>query len=116
AEIICGALSLWLQDVDRKIVRTINLKRLWGRARYRDVLREVAGKDWVELSSKQRHDRATNEFKLEILPQLVDFEVTQHVFEKLIEERTIDPVFVTDCPQERVQLAKQNTAHGALVE
>src|SRR5437764_2404212 len=29
--------------------------------------------------------RAMNEFKLEILPQLADFEVTQHVFEKLVE-------------------------------
>ena len=60
---------------------------------YRDLLREVAGKDWFELSSEQRRERATNEFKLEILPQLADFEVTQHMFEKLVEEKTIDPVF-----------------------
>ena len=41
-----------------------------------------------------------NEFKLEILPQLANFEVTQHVFEKLIEEKTMDPLFVTHCPKE----------------
>ena len=52
-------------------------------------MREVAGKDWFDLSPEQRRERAMREFKLEILPQLADFEVTQHVFEKLIEEKTI---------------------------
>ena len=49
------------------------------------------GEDWFELSSEQRRERATQELRVEILPQLADFEVTQHVFEKLIEEETIDP-------------------------
>ena len=116
AEKICGSLTIEHQDVDGKIVRTINLKRPWRHARYREVVQEVAGKDWFELSPEQRRDRATNEFKLEILPQLVDFEVTQHVFEKLIEEKTIDPLFVTHCPKELVPLAKQNTADNSLVD
>src|SRR5512133_1419582 len=75
AEKICGSLTVDHQDADGKIVRTINLKRPWSRARYHDVVREVAGKDWFELSPDQRRDRATNEFELEILPQLADFEV-----------------------------------------
>src|SRR5258705_1134001 len=79
-------------------------------------MRDVAGKDWFELSPEQRRQRATNEFKLEILPQLADFEVTQHVFEKLIEEKTIDPLFVTHCPKELVPLAKQNVEDGSLVD
>jgi lysyl-tRNA synthetase class 2 len=57
-----------------------------------------------------------NELKLEILPQLADFEVTQHVFEKLIEEKTIDPLFVTHCPKELVPLAKQNMEDNSLVD
>src|SRR6266403_1338181 len=93
AEKICSSLTIEHRDTDEKVVRTINLQRPWRRARYHDVVREVAGKDWFELSSEQRRDRATNEFKLEILPQLADFEVTQHVFEKLVEEKTIDPLF-----------------------
>ncbi len=116
AETICGSPTVEHRDADGKIVRTINLKRPWSRARYHDVVREVAGKDWFELSPEQRRDRATNEFKLEILPQLADFEVTQHVFEKLIEEKTIDPLFVTHCPKELVPLAKQNTADDSLVD
>src|SRR5213079_2458449 len=95
AEKICGSLIIEHRGADGEIVRTINLKPPWRRARYHDVVREVAGKDWFELSSEQRRERATNEFKLEILPQLADFEVTHHVFEKLVEEKTIDPLFVT---------------------
>src|SRR5881628_3651890 len=88
AEKICGSLIIEHRGADGKIVRTINLQRPWRRARYHDVVREVAGRDWFELSREQRRDRATNEFKLRILPQLADFEVTQHVFEKLVEEKT----------------------------
>ncbi|PWT86592.1 MAG: lysine--tRNA ligase [Acidobacteria bacterium] len=116
AEKIFRSLTIEHHDSDGKIVRTINLKRPWRRARYHDLLREVAGSDWFKLSSEQRRDRATNEFKLEILPQLADFEVTQHMFEKLVEEKTIDPLFVTHCPKELVPLAKQNMADNSLVD
>src|SRR5205823_976858 len=98
------------RDAEGNMTRTINLRRPWRRARYHDLVRETAGHDWFELSDEQRRDRATNDFKLEILPQLADFEVTQHVFEKLVEEKTIDPLFVTHCPKELVPLAKQNAA------
>jgi lysyl-tRNA synthetase class 2 len=116
AEKICGSLSIEHRDADGKVVRTINLNRPWRRVRYRDVMREVAGKDWFELSPEERRERAMNEFKLEILPQLADFEVTQHVFEKLIEEKTMDPLFVTHCPKELVPLAKQNAEDSSLVD
>src|SRR6266516_4544745 len=116
AEKICGSLTIQHCDADGKILRTINLKRPWRRGRYVDVVCEIAGKDWFELSSEQRRERATHEFKLEILPQLADFEVTQHVFEKLIEEKTIDPLFVTHCPKELVPLAKQNSEDSSLVD
>ena len=116
AEKICGSLSIEHRDADGNVTRTINLKRPWRRVRYRDLMREVAGKDWFELSPEQRRERAMNEFKLEILPQLADFEVTQHVFEKLIEDKTMDPLFVTHCPKELVPLAKQNVEDSSLVD
>jgi lysyl-tRNA synthetase class 2 len=116
AEKICGSLTIEHRDSEERIVRTINLKRPWRRARYHDLLRHVGGSDWFQLSSEQRRDRATNKFKLEILPQLADFEVTQHVFEKLVEEKTIDPLFVTHCPKELVPLARQNTTDNSLVD
>jgi lysyl-tRNA synthetase class 2 len=116
AEKICGSVTVEHRDADGKVGRTVNLQRPWRRVRYHDLLREVAGKDWFELSPEQRRERAMNEFKLEILPQLADFEVTQHVFEKLVEDKTIDPLFVTHCPKELVPLAKQNVEDSSLVD
>src|SRR5713226_10663307 len=116
ADKICGSLAIDHRNAGGKVVRTINLKRPWRRARYVDLVREAAGKDWFNISSEQRRKRATGELKLEILPQLADFEVTQHVFEKLVEEKTFDPLFVTHCPKELVPLAKQNAADPSLVD
>jgi len=116
ADKICGSLAIDHRDAGGKVVRTINLKRPWRRARYVDLVREAAGKDWFDISSEQRRKRATGELKLEILPQLADFEVTQHVFEKLVEEKTFDPLFVTHCPKELVPLAKQNATDPSLVD
>ena len=104
------------RDADGKVTHTINLKTPWRRVRYHDVVRQVAGKDWFELSSEQRRKRAAEDLGVEIIPQLADFEVTQHVFEKLVEEKTIDPVFVTHCPKELVPLAKQNREDSSLVD
>jgi lysyl-tRNA synthetase class 2 len=104
------------KDSEGNVVRTINLKRPWRRAPYRDLIREVAGKDWFDLTSEQRRKRAQDELKIEIGRDLVDYEVTQRVFEKLVEEKTFDPLFVTHCPKELVPLAKQNVADPSLVD
>src|SRR5204862_1100342 len=66
AKKICGALMIEHRDTDGKIVRSINLKQPWRRARYHDLVREVAGQTWFDLSSAQRRERATNECRLEI--------------------------------------------------
>ena len=116
AEVVCHSFQIEHRDGEGQITRTINLKRPWRRARYVDVVCEVAGKNWFQLTPQQRRERASGELGLEILPQLADFEVTQHVFEKLVEEKTFDPLFVTHCPKELVPLAKQNQADQSLVD
>lgn len=104
------------RDPEGKVRRTINLERPWRRARYHDLIRQVAGNDWFDLTSEQRRHRAAHDLNVEIVPQLADFEVTQHVFEKLVEEKTFDPLFVTHCPKELVPLAKQNPEARDLVD
>jgi len=103
------------RDGEGNVVRTIDLTRPWRRARYRDLICEVAGEDWFELKSEQRREKA-KQLGVEISPQLADFEVTQHVFEKLVEEKAFDPLFVTHCPKELVPLAKQNADDDSLVD
>jgi lysyl-tRNA synthetase class 2 len=110
-----SALHVEHRDAEGAVVRTINLTRPWRRAPYRDLVREVAGQDWFDLTSEKRRERA-RALGVEIIPTLVDFEVTQHVFEKLVEEKTFDPLFVTHCPKELVPLAKQNVADPSLVD
>src|SRR5438477_9744388 len=103
------------RDAEGNVTRTINLTPPWRRARYHDLVREAVSADWFEISNEQRRERA-KELGVEILPQLADFEVTQHVFEKLVEEKTFDPLFVTHCPKELVPLAKQNRDRPELVD
>ena len=103
------------RDAEGNVTRTINLTRPWRRAGYHDLVREAADADWFEISSEQRRERA-KDLDVEILPQLADFEVTQHVFEKLVEEKTFDPLFVTHCPKELVPLAKQNRQQPEVVD
>ena len=47
---------------------------------------------------------------------MADYEVTQQLFEKLVEEKTVDPLFVTHCPKELVPLARQNTQDDSVVD
>jgi lysyl-tRNA synthetase, class II len=53
---------------------------------------------------------------VEVHPGMQEFEITQQVFEKLVEERTVDPLFVTHLPVELVPLAKQNVENPTLVD
>ncbi|HWM25603.1 MAG TPA: lysine--tRNA ligase [Chthoniobacterales bacterium] len=111
-----GSSSLRIEhrDAEGNVTRTINLTRPWRRARYRDLIREI-DPEWFNYSSEKRRQRCT-ELGVEINPRMADYEVTQQVFEKLIEEKTFDPLFVTHCPKELVPLAKQNSEDDSLVD
>jgi len=114
AQVICGSEQIEHRDVDGKITRTINLKRPWRRVRYRDLIREI-DPAWFEYPSEKRRERCA-ELQVEISPRMADYEVTQQVFEKLVEEKTIDPLFVTHCPKELVPLARQNNEDDSVVD
>jgi lysyl-tRNA synthetase class 2 len=102
------------RDADGNVTRTINLTRPWRRARYRDLIREI-DPQWFDYTDVKRRERA-RELGVEINPRMADYEVTQQVFEKLVEEKTFDPLFVTHCPKELVPLAKQNPQDDSLVD
>ncbi|MFZ5807500.1 MAG: lysine--tRNA ligase [Verrucomicrobiota bacterium] len=93
----------------------INLQRPWKRKKYRDCVKEAAGKDWFDLKPQQRKEKA-EKLGVEISEKMEDFEVTQQIFEKLVEAKTIDPIFVTHLPKELVPLAKQNKENPDLVD
>jgi lysyl-tRNA synthetase class 2 len=102
------------RDAEGNITRTINLTRPWRRARYRDLIREI-DPEWFDYTREKRRERC-GELGVEVNPRMADYEVTQQVFEKLVEEKTFDPLFVTHCPKELVPLAKQNVEDPSLVD
>ena len=111
-----GSSSLRIEhrDAEGNVTRTLNLTRPWRRARYRDLIREI-DPEWFNYTSEKRRERCA-ELGVEINPRMADYEVTQQVFEKLVEEKTFDPLFVTHCPKELVPLAKQNAEDDSLVD
>ena len=114
AEKFCGGLLLEHKNDEGEVTRTINLQRPWKRARYTDLLKSVDPK-WYDYTPEERKARAA-ELGVEIGPNFEDYEVTQHVFEKLIEEKQFDPLYVTHAPKELVPLAKQNPEDDSIVD
>ncbi len=85
AEKVCGGLLLEHKDAEGNVTKTINLARPWRRARYADLI-EAAVPGWYALTPDERRAKCA-EIKLDVTHCVADYEVTQHVFEKLVEEK-----------------------------
>ena len=105
------------KDANGEVIgeKVIDLTRPWQRKKYRDCICEVAGEDWFTISADERRARA-EKLGVEIVPGLEDFEVSNQVFEKLVEAKTMNPLFVTHLPKELVPLAKQNAEDPSVVD
>jgi lysyl-tRNA synthetase, class II len=115
AENVTDSLFIEHKDAEGKVIKTINLTPPWRRVKYKDMVREKAGADWFEISPKERRERAMK-LGAEIGKEYEDFEVTQAVFEKLIEPTLINPTFVTHAPKELLPLAKLSPDDPTTVE
>ncbi|MCX7712839.1 MAG: lysine--tRNA ligase [Chthoniobacterales bacterium] len=114
AEEVCGGLRIEHRSEDGEVKRVINLERPWRRAKYRDLVEEAVP-GWFDLTVEERRQKALG-MGLDLTHCQEDYEVTQHVFEKLVEEKIVDPVFVTHCPKELIPLAKLNKADPSTIE
>jgi lysyl-tRNA synthetase, class II len=114
AEQFCGGLQIEHKDEEGNTIRTINLARPWKRANYHDLVKEVAGDDFFDLTPEARRAKC-GELGVQLSENMEDYEVIQQVFEKKVEEHTFDPCFVTRVPSELVPLAKV-TPGGKTVE
>ena len=98
----------------------IDLMPPWPRRKYRDSVRdavmEKTGHDWFSLSPEHQRRLCELDLGVEISPAMESFEVTNQVFEKLVEAKTRNPLFVTHLPKELVPLAKQNSADPTVVD
>lgn len=114
AEKFCGGLKIDHLDAEGNVTRTINLSRPWARRPYRELIEEVAP-GWFSQNAEEHRNRC-KELGVETSADMEDYEVTQQVFEKLIEEKTFDPLYVTHVPKELVPLARQNRADDSIVD
>jgi lysyl-tRNA synthetase class 2 len=116
AEKFCGGLTIQHKDEEGNVVKTINLQRPWRRAPYRDLVKEAAGQDWFDLDKAQKVNRAQEMGLQEVRESDEHYELDQKIFEKLVEEKSFDPLFVTKSPKELVPLAKQNVEDDSVVD
>lgn len=114
AEKFCGGLTIEHKDEEGDVTRTINLQRPWKRANYHDLIKDVAGDDFFEISAEKRRTKC-EELGVQLSDEMEDYEVVQQVFEKLVEEKTFNPCFVTRVASELIPLAKV-TSGGKTVE
>ena len=115
AEKFCGGLEIEHKDEEGNVVRTINLQRPWARKPYHELIKGVAGDDWFDLTPEQRRAKCDT-LDVQVSPEMEDYEVTQQVFEKLVEEHTFDPCFVTHVSKELIPLAKLNPENPDVID
>jgi lysyl-tRNA synthetase class 2 len=110
----CGGLQIEHRNAEGELLKTIDLSRPWKRMDYRALI-EVVDPQWFSYTPERRRERA-EELGVHIGEDLVDHEVTQQIFEKLVEEKTDNPCFVTHVPTVLVPLAKQNKTDATVVD
>jgi len=101
AKVVIGSL-----EIARPDGTTIQLDGAWREVKYKDLILEATGDaNWF---SHSRDDKLTQARALgiEVDAELEDYEITNNVFEKLIEPTLIQPTFVTHIPRELCPLAK----------
>jgi len=115
AQQVLGSLLVTHATERGETVHQIDLTPPWRRVKYKDLVREKGGPDWFDVTPAERRERAVR-FGVELMPACEDFEVTQAVFEKLIEPTLINPTFVTHAPRELIPLAKLSPEDPTTVE
>ncbi len=111
AETVLGSLQVARPEGDE-----IDLSGKWREVSYKDLIREATDDgDWFSRSKSDKLN-AVNKLGIHVDPSLEDFEVTNDVFEKLVEPKLIQPTFVTHIPVELCPLAKLNPEDSSTLD
>ena len=97
---VCGTLK-----IDHGNGKIINLETPWRRVTYHELVCEKGGDDWFDITPSERVKRG-QELGLDVHHGMPDLEVTNELYEKLVEPNNIQPTFVTRLPAELLPLAK----------
>lgn len=115
ARVVTGGTTIEFRNAEGLLVRTIDLSPGWRRVPYRTLIRDTMGDDWFDLTVADKRRRA-EAHGLPLADSASKMEMTQSVFEKLIEPTLINPTFVTHLPKSLVPLAKSTPEDPSTVD
>lgn len=96
--------------------QVIELGGKWREVSYKDLIIEATSdKNWFSRSKEEMLTKCA-ELKIESNPDQELFEITNDVFEKVIEPTLIQPTFVTHIPKELCPLAKINQEDDTVLD
>ena len=94
----------------------IELGGQWRKAKYKDLIIEATGdENWFSLPREEKLS-ACQKLGIQVDPKLEDYEITNNVYEKLVEPSLIQPTFVLQIPKELCPLAKINRSDDSVLD
>ena len=107
---VCGTLK-----IDHGDGKIIDFTPPFRRATYHELCKEKGGSDWFDITPAERVKRG-QELGLDVNSSMSDLEVTNELYEKLVEPTNIQPTFVTRLPAELLPLANPCADDPSLVD
>ena len=107
---VCGTLK-----IDHGNGKIIDFTPPFRRATYHELCREKGGDDWFDITPAERIERG-QKLGLDVNASMSDLEVTNELYEKLVEPTNIQPTFVTRLPAELLPLANPCADDPTLVD
>ncbi|MDD3155569.1 MAG: lysine--tRNA ligase [Victivallaceae bacterium] len=101
--------------IDHGNGKVINLEKPWRRATYHELVREKGGDDWFDLSKEDKVKRG-RELGLAVDESMRDLDITNELYEKMVEPNNIQPTFVMRLPAELLPLARACKDDPSLVD
>jgi lysyl-tRNA synthetase class 2 len=107
-------------EAGERVNQPVSLTPPWPRRRYKELIEEKARargcENWSALATTNKANLAAEWGCLGDMTGLEDFEITNKVFEHLVEAPQKEPLFVTHLPKELVPLARQNAEDPSVVD
>ncbi|MBQ9787481.1 MAG: lysine--tRNA ligase [Lentisphaeria bacterium] len=107
---VCGTLK-----IDHGNGKVIDFTPPFRRATYHELCKEKGGDDWFDITPAERVERG-QKLGLDVNSSMSDLEVTNELYEKLVEPNNIQPTFVTRLPAELLPLANPCADDPSLVD
>ena len=94
----------------------IELGGTWKEVSYKQLIKEATNDPNWFTRTKEEKLATCSELGIYVDPKLEDFEVTNNVFEKVVEPKLIQPTFVTHIPKDLCPLAKINQEDPSVID